>query len=165
MINHLLSIVDDLNEFVIGDAKKNGRRMSSVLTILCSLSSIIPNYAKMEGIHYDYISQLLSMLRLMPDIVKRECVDYDYLMQLIPGHFRKVARDSVYRFIIYLSHEKHFDLPKWLYSIPLAHFLYELSKPFECSNLNLDPKMIQFGDKIFGFKCEMSGKNYKYVML
>ena len=166
MVNHLLSITNDLYSYAVDNAQKNGRRMSSILTILCSLYAIIPKYAKMEKIPYSCISQLLSMLRLMPDVDKRECVDYDYLIQLIPGRFRKVARESLIGFILHLSHTKLFRVPQWLYSIPLGHFLYEASKPFE--GFNLDPKKIQFEDKYLGFKhikSETSDKNHKYVYM
>ena len=167
MVDYLLSITNRLYECGIDDAQKNGERMSSVLTILCSLYyAIIPKYVKMEEVPYNSMSRMLSMLHLMPDVAKRECMDYDYLIRSIPVQFRKFASESLIGFIVYLSHKKHFHEPKWLYSVPLGHFLYEASKPFEGFKFNLDPKKIQFGDKIFGFayiKNVTSGKNYKYV--
>lgn len=169
MIEHMLSIVSELHSYDIDNASFNGRRIASVLTIMCSLYALIPRYTLLESISYKSISQMLSMLRLMPDMHHKRCLDYEYLIQsdLIPEYYWVVVKETLYGFVSHLSHKKFFQAPEWLYSIPLGHFLAGISYPFK--EFNLDPERIEFGDRLFGFASirseTNSDKNSRYVVV
>lgn len=141
------------------NAIMNGNRILSAIVIMCCLNEMIPKCIKFDDITDHRISALLSMLCLMPDTQSRKCADWDYLTNLIPTSFRKTAYESVLAFINHLSHTKCFDLPEWLFAVPIVHFLKEDCVPFE--DMVLDPKKIPWIDKLIGLqgvRSEASGK-------
>lgn len=163
MINCLLEIIDELHCLTVANPFENGRRMSSVLTIICFLDTITPKYLKRDEIPLDNISQLLFMLRLMPDFhPRKKCIDFDYVLSSIPEKYRVKVHESVTGFAVHFIHKRLLNAPEWLYCLPLVHFLSGKSSPFQ--ELNCNPKDLQFVDMTFGFgniKNKTRNKNYK----
>ena len=166
MVDHLFVLINQLYHSSIVNARHNGRRMSSVMAIVCFLSKIIPDYLKkIDQIPHEYILQMLSMFRFMPDLQHETCVDFDYLRRSIPNHYTTIALTALIGFVIHASSKVLFWQPEWLYSVPLVHFLAGASKPFQ--KFNFDPKKIEFGDKVLLFgriKGQTSdAKHYRFV--
>ncbi len=149
MIDFLLSIVKQLDGKKIETPLENGRRMLSVVTIMCCISRMVSRYIKFCYLleEHSSMSLFLSMLRLWPDQERKRCIDWEYLDKNIPAEFRKESYDSVQTFINALSnHADPLSKPEWLYAIPVMHFLKGVSKPFQ--GFEFDPKKVPFGDKL-----------------
>ena len=150
MKNFLLDIVEQLYDRNIqGSAMVNGRRMLSAVIIACCLHEMIPGCIRLSDIHHQHLRLLLSLFYLMPNVQDQKCDDWDYLIALIPTSFRKAASESVLALTVHLSHVKYFDLPDWLFAIPVIHFL-RVCNPFHKFELN--PRRIPWGDKLIGLQ-------------
>ncbi len=149
MIDFLLSIVKQLVGKKIETPLENGKRMLSVITIMCCIWRMVSGNIKFKYLlkHYS-MSLFLNMLRLSPDEEHKRCIDWEYLDKNIPAEFRKESYDSVQMFINELSHVDLLSKPEWLYAIPVMHFLKGVSKPFQ--EFEFDPKEVPFGDKLIG---------------
>ncbi len=159
MIDFLLSIVKQLYGKKIEAPLENGRRMLSVVTIMCCISRMVSRYIKFSYLldHYS-MSLFLSMLRLCPDQERKRCIDWEYLDENIPAEFKKESYDSVQIFINELSSRADpLSKPEWLYAIPVMHFLKGVSKPFQ--EFEFDPKEVPFVDKLIGLGA-VRGKTY-----
>ena len=130
-----------------GNALNNGKRMLATITIICCLKQMT---IRLNEISDQHISLLLSMLRLMPDVHRKKCDDWDYVVALIPQSFKKTVYDSVFAFTKHLCNSKIFDLPQWLFAVPVVHFLKPAARPFQ--ELELDPSNIPWGDKLIGLQ-------------
>lgn len=146
----LLSIVQELYSMKIEEPVRNGKRISSVITILCCLHSMIPKSIKMDYIHPDRLDEVFCMFWLYADVQSKRCSDWEIVNELIPGSFRKTAHESVLGFVIHSGHTKHFHRPEWLYAIPIVHFLGGAAKPFQAIEFN--PHEIPWGDKLIGLQ-------------
>ena len=147
MINFLISIGNQLVERKIETPLENGRKMLSVITIMCCISRMVSEIIKFNYLlDHHTMSLFLIMLRLWPDQVRKRCIDWEYLDKNIPDEFKKESYDSVRMFINELSHAQPLSKPEWLYAIPVMHFLNGVSKPFQ--RIEFDPKKVPFGDKL-----------------
>ncbi len=147
MINFLLSIGNQLVERKIETPLENGRKMLSVITIMCCISRMVSEIIKFNYLlDHHTMSLFLIMLRLWPDQERKRCIDWEYLDKNIPDEFKKESYDSVRMFINELSHAQPLSKPEWLYAIPVMHFLKGVSKPFQ--EFEFDPKKVPFGDKL-----------------
>ena len=149
-LGHLISIVKDLCQLAIKGALENGKRMSSVLVLLCCLHHMIPNCIKMDQLYRPTKSALLYMLRLMPDPMQRRCLDWEYLLTMIPPKFKKTVYEAVLRFTMDLGHTECLSQPHWLYSVPLVHLLRGTIQPFQ--ELCLDPSKIPWEDTVISLR-------------
>ena len=149
-LDHLISIVKDLYQLEIKGALENGKRMSSVLVILCCLHDMIPIYIKMDQIQPQTKSTLLYMLRLMPDPVQRKCLDWEYLMTMIPPTFKKTVYEAVLGFTADLAHTEYLSKPQWLYSVPLVHLLGGTIQPFQ--EMCLNPSKVPWVDELIDLR-------------
>ncbi len=138
MIDFLLSIVKKLDGRKIETLLENGRRMLSVITIMCCISRVVSNIKLLD---HKSMSLFLSMLRLWPDQERKRCIDWEYLDKNIPDEFKKTAHTSVQMFIDELSSDA--GCLVWLCAIPVMHFLKGVSKPFQ--EFEFDPKKVPFG--------------------
>lgn len=111
---------------------------------------MIPKCIDVTNIPPQHLCLLMSLLCLMPDVQHQECADWDYLIALIPDSFRKTAYEAVLALTVHLSHVKYFDLPDWLFAIPVIHFLRPVCKPFH--EVELNPKRIPWGDRLVGLQ-------------
>ena len=148
MIDFLLSIVNQLAGKKMETPLENGRRMLSVITIMCCISRMVAGSIKFSYLldHYS-VSLFLSMLRLWPDQEHQKCIDWEYLDKNIPAEFRKESYDSVHMFINELSSRADpLSMPEWLYAIPVMHFLKGVSRPFQ--EFEFDPREVPFGDTL-----------------
>lgn len=118
---------------------RNGKRMASAITIICCM------HKKHLKIDSNYKSALLSMLRLLPDIQSQKCIDWEYVSELMPTAFRTLACESIRAMILSLSNTRYFSQPEWLFAIPVVHFLYGASVPFQ--DRILSPCDIPWRDK------------------
>ena len=152
MKRFLLDIVEQLCcKKVEGNVMVNGKRMLSAIVIICCLHDMTPKCISMESIPPQHLCLLLSLLCLMPDVKHQKCEDWDYLIALIPKSFRKTAYESVLALTIHLSHIKYFDLPDWLFAVPVVHFLKpNACKPFH--EVEYNPRRIPWGDKLIGLQ-------------
>ncbi len=148
MIDFLFSIVIQLVGRKIETPLENGRRMLSVVTIMCCILRMVSGNIKLNLLLDPYsMSLFLSMLRLWPDQDHKRCIDWEYLDKNIPAEFRKESYDSVRRFITDLSScADPLSRQEWIVAIPVMHFLKGASKPFQ--EFEFDPKAVQFGDKL-----------------
>ena len=144
-MNYLFEIEEKLYGMNIQQsADANGRRMASVLTIICCLYKIA---TKVDVIPFEHAAALLSMLRLMPDALNEVCIDWDFVNELLPKTSRiEMAFAATHSIVVHLSHNKHFNKPEWLFALPVLHFLNESSEPFQTIEYN--PRAIPWGDKI-----------------
>ena len=160
MLRFLQLMINELFNSIVDNANDNGERMLSVLTIMFCFHEMIPKYARMDRIPADFISELLSMLCLKPDNDAEKCEDYEYLKKNnIP---RSKAYMVILDFVMHLIKVRCWKAPEWLYSIPLLHFLSNVSKPFQTFSLN--PQKIVFKSDIFKleeFKSETNSKNFR----
>lgn len=143
-----MSIAETLSRRHIKVEVDNGKRMSSVIAIMCCLHDMTPKFFIMEHFSFDEMCLLLSMLHLRPNVDRKLCLDWEYVTQMIPKDFREVARDSVQAFTMHLSHTAHLQRPEWLYSVPLLHLLHGSAKPFQ--EIERDPTNITWGDNLLG---------------
>ncbi len=141
MVFFLLSIVEKLYGQVIETPHDNGKRMLSVITIMCCISRI---YSKDIIINRSFISMLLYMLCLWPEQDYKRCSDWEYLDKNVPPKFKKESYASVQMFITALSQSELLFKPEWLYAIPVMHFFKGSSEPFQ--EFQFDPKKVLFGD-------------------
>ena len=137
-----------LYQLEIKGALENGKRMSSVLVILCCLHNMIPKCIKRNQLYLLTKSTLLYMLRLMPDLVQKRCLDWEYLKTMIPPRFKKTVYEAVLGFTMDLGHTENLSQPHWLYSVPLIHLLGGTIQPFQ--ELCLDPSKVPWEDKVIG---------------
>ncbi len=149
MVDFLLSIVKQFGEKNIGTPLENGKRMLSVISIMCCISRMVTRNIRFDFLlDHSSMSLFLSMLRPWPDQEHKRCIDWEYLDKNIPAEFKKESYDSVQMFINELSHAQPLSKPEWLYAIPVMHFLKGVSKPFQ--EFEFDPKEVPFGDKLIG---------------
>ncbi len=158
MIDFLLSIGNQLDGKKIETPLENGRRMLSVITIMCCISRMVSRNIKFSYLlDHSSMSLFLSMLRLWPDQESKRCIDWEYLDKNIPAEFRKKSYHSVQMFINELSHAQPLSKPEWLYAIPVMHFLNAVSEPFQ--EFEFDPKEVPFVDKLIGLGA-VKGKTF-----
>ena len=140
-MEYLYSIVEDLfYADVNNNARNNGSRMASAVTVICCLHKLMPKGVKIDA---DHLSALLSMLRLMPDTQTRKCIDWEYLLNLIPASFKKVVCESIFELIDMQSSTKFLSQLDWLFAIPVFHLLQGVL-PFQ--DIELTPKAIKWQD-------------------
>lgn len=120
----------------------NGMNLVSVITIIRCFDEIIP---KLDNIPLNTVIQLVYMLRLVPEVQNKKCYDWAYLELYIEDSCRKVTSEAVLRFVLQLSHKKHLSQNEWLFAVPLVHFLYKISLPFE--ERELDPCKLRWKDE------------------
>ena len=159
MLQFLLDIVNQLYHMDVKDSIVfNGKRILSAIVIICCFHEMTPQHIKrLEDIPSDHISALLSLLCLKPDMQRQECNDWNYLITFIPSSFRKTVSDAILALIVHLSHTKYFELPEWLFAIPIVHFLRSISKPFQ--EIETEPNRIPWGDKLIGLQTVKSYVN------
>ncbi len=147
MINFLRSVVKIFYGQEIETPLENGRRMLSVITIMCCISRMVSRFYKLNQLlDHNSIRLFLTMLRLRPEQEHERCIDWEYLDKNIPDDFKKKSHDSVQMFIDESSSvAKPLLNTMWLYAIPVMHFLKGVSKPFQ--EFELNPKGVPFGDK------------------
>lgn len=152
MLKFLMDIAVQLIRMDIkGNVILNGRRMLSAIIVICCLHELTPKTIKhLSDIPSDLISALLSLLCLMPDLDRRKCADWNYLTTFIPDSLRKKVSDAILAFVVHLSHTKYFDLPDWLFAVPIVHFLRKITTPFQ--DLETNPKKISWGDRLIGLQ-------------
>ncbi len=151
MINFLLSIIMKLVEKKMETPLENGRRMLSVITIMCCIWRMVSGHIKFNDLLDHHTMHLvLSMLRLKPDQEQKRCIDWEYLDKNIPTEFKKESYASVQMFINELSHARPLSTPQWLYAIPVMHFLNGVSEPFQ--GFEFDPRKVPFEDKLIGLR-------------
>jgi hypothetical protein len=149
MINYLFGIIEALFKTdVKQNATANGKRMASALTIACCFHKVV--IEKKWSIPFEIVAALLSMLRLMPDAEIQRCIDWDVVNELLPATIRKAAYDATHSLIIYLSHNRHFLQPAWLFALPFLHFLKGTSQPFR--TIACRPQDIPWGDQVIGLR-------------
>ncbi len=148
MVSFLLPIVEKLASQEIVTPRDNGKRMLSVITIMCCISRMVTKYIKFNALlnHSSIISPFLYMLCLRPE--QEHCIDWEYLDKNIPPKFKEESYASVQMFINDFSHAELLSKPEWLYAIPVMHFLKGVSKPFQ--EFQFDPKNVPFGDTLIG---------------
>lgn len=149
MLDYLHSIIKYLAGKECFDISENGRRIASVLTIMCCFHGMISRRVKIDQIPLEAVSDMLLMLRLMPQLNKNKCNDLDHLSHLISNkNFMKVVCHSILDFIVHLSHSQYLKQPQWLYSVPLLHLLNGKVKPFQ--KIELNPSEIPWKDREIG---------------
>ncbi len=159
MIAFLLSILNQLVEKKTETPFENGKRMLSVITVMCCIRRILSKHFQFDNPleHYS-VSLFLSMLRLWPEQEQRRCTDWEYLDKNIPAEFKKESYNSVQMFINELSScADPLSKPEWLYAIPVMHFLKGVSEPFQ--EFEFDPKEVPFVDELIGLGA-VRGKTY-----
>jgi len=148
-VSYLLEIVEELHRTDInGSALFNGRRICSVVTIICCLHRlIISQELDKARVSFRSISQLMFMLRLMPELQHQRCIDWEHLQDsLLTQDCTSEVFDAIYYFVKHLSCEKLFDQYEWLFALPVLHFLKKYSKPFE--ELILKSHLIPWNSKL-----------------
>ncbi len=150
MVDFLLSIINKLVGRKMETPLENGRRMLSVITIMCCIWKMVSRVIKFSYLlNHHSVSLFLSMLRLWPEQEHNRCIDWEYLDENIPVEFKKELYDSVRTFINELSsHTDPVSKSEWLYAIPVMHFLKGVSTPFQ--EFEFDPREVPFGDKLIG---------------
>ncbi len=149
MIDFLVSIIKQLDERKIETPLENGKRMLSVITIMCCISKMVSNMQLNDLLEHYSMSLFLSMLRPWPDQEHKRCTDWEYLDKSIPAGFKKESYNSVQMFINELSScADPLSKPEWLYAIPVMHFLNGISEPFQ--QFEFDPKKVPLGDTLIG---------------
>ena len=144
----LLQVMKELRQVVHNPANQNGKRMASVLSIIFCFDHLIPRYISMSIFKNEDIADMLSMLTLSPNVEQRKCLDYDYVNTLVKPQMRKTLAEAILSFCIQLHHKTFLFQPKWLYAVPLLHFLQGVSQPF--GNFELDPQKMKWGDASLG---------------
>ncbi len=154
MIKFLLSTVKKLDEIKLETPLENGRRMLSVITIMCCIWKMVSSARDIKLsslLEHSSMSMFLRMLRLRPDQEQKRCIDWEYLDKNIPAEFKKGSYDSIRMFINELSScDDPLSKPEWLYAIPVMDFLNGVSKPFQ--EFEFDPKKVPFGDTLIGLR-------------
>ena len=154
----LLDIVEKLCLVgVNGNSAINGKRMLSAIITACCLHEMCPKFIKLSDVPPDHVSALLSLLRLMPDVQNQKCVDWEYARAYIPDTFVKAASSAVLALTVHLSHTEYFNLPDWMFAIPVIHFLRTDSVPFQ--EIEYDPKKIPWRDRLLGLEGVRSQTN------
>lgn len=146
----LLQVMRELKEVLHSPALENGKRMASVLSIMLCFDHLIPKHIKMSSFKNEDIADMLSMLTLCPDMEKKKCPDYDYICQVLETEAKTTLTERIILFCNQLHHNTYLNQPKWLYAVPLLHFLQGVSQPFK--SLELDPKKMIWGDTSLGLR-------------
>ena len=146
----LLSIIEEVQARPSDVPEENGRRIASVIAVICCFYQLIPHYIKMSDIKLDHIAVILSMLALKPVMQHKKCFDFDFVLDLIDPKSRKSVAEAIRGFCTHLAHSRTLKNPEWLYAVPLLHFLRQDSSPFQTAEMN--PERMQWGDKSLGLK-------------
>ena len=144
----LLSIIDELKTKPSEVPEENGRRIVSVIAVICCFHQLIPRHLRIEDVKLNYIATILLMLALKPVVEHKKCIDFDFVLDLIDPNSRKSVAEAISSFCTHLAHSRTLQNPEWLYAVPLLHFLRKDSSPFQIPEIN--PEKIQFGDKNLG---------------
>ena len=137
-----------LKQVPLDSALDNGKRISSVLSIIMCFHHLIPNHFKMSAFKGKDIADMLSMLILHPNVEKKKCLDYDHVSKTIKPEMKKTLTDAIVSFCNQLHHSTGLSQLQWLYAVPLLHFLQGVSQPF--GKPELDPQNIQWSDPYLG---------------
>ena len=148
MVGWLLSLVDELQVKSVNNAEENGRRMASVLAIVCCIYSLVPNPISWANIELNAVAAVLSMLHLQPNLKDRQHSDLDIVLNLLPEKSRKATSEALCGLCTHLSSRKDLQEPVWVRVIPLIHFLQKKSKPFD----SLNPDKIVWENLHLGLK-------------
>lgn len=135
MVDWILSVVDDLQMKPVDNAEENGKRMSSVLTIVSCIYYLIPQPIPLDSFESKVIATILSMLFLRPNLQERQHTDLDIVLSLLPDKSRKAASDALCGLCTHLSSHKDLREPDWVHVIPLVNFLLKKSVPFDAVKL------------------------------
>lgn len=133
MIEWILTLIDELQLKPADTAEENGKRVASVLVIISSIHSLIPQL-KFDNFEPSAIAALLSMLYLKPDLEKQQYTDLEIVLSILPENFRKPVSEALCGMCTHLSSSKDLREPDWVYAIPLIHFLQKKSIPFDTLN-------------------------------
>ncbi len=104
MVKFFLLIVKQLGEKIMETPLENGRRMLSVITIMCCIWKMVSRNIEFNHLlKHSSMSLFLNMLRLRPERDHKRCIDWEYLDKNIPTEFKQESYDSVQMFIKELS--------------------------------------------------------------
>ena len=109
----------------------NGKRMASVITIMCILYDMSINKnmnANLDSlVKPNVVSAMLSMLLLRPEIKSGnyKCEDLEMLLSFIPKFVQLKVTRALVEFAMYYFRMGNIDTnsPQWLYLLPLLHLL------------------------------------------
>ena len=121
-----MDIATNLRSIDVKSASVNGRRICSILAIICLLHKL--NSLQKCGIKSDEVSLLFSMLCLKPDVSKSpfSCADLKFLL----GYLRDSNMLVISAISYLLPHIGHLSGINWVYAILLIHVLGKV-EPFQ----------------------------------
>ena len=160
----LLSIIDELKTKPSDVPEENGRRIASVIAVICCFYQLIPHHLRIEDVKLNYIATILLMLALKPVVKHKKCIDFDFVLDLIDPNSRKSVAEAISGFCTHLAHSRTLHNPEWLYAVPLLHFLRKDSSPFQTAEMN--PEKMQWGDKNLNLttvRSQAHDKQFGYV--
>lgn len=137
MLNYLMEIVDILYKTEVNHNTSNGKRIVSVLALMCCFKALVYKPADLPA---EYIKAQLSMLRVLPQTQEEHCVEWNIIKESLPETMRSSALDAIR---MYIQRSNQSDSLVWLFALPITHFLRGMM-PFHPMEYN--PRKIQWGD-------------------
>ena len=131
-VDWLIGIIKELHS--MSPSVDNGKRIVSVISIICLLLKLISNnQIKMEDITFKDASMMLSMLVLKPDFSISEhpkCEEPGLLFAIISkAHLPRVV-SAIIEFTNYFKCRWGQYNYEWIYVLPLIHILDNKTTPF-----------------------------------
>lgn len=161
----LTKIIDQLYSKRVELPDENGRRMASVLSLICSLHFLqgVPSVFDINKFSTKSIESLLSMLLLNPYVDDQKCTDLDIVLTMVSRPLLRKVSDALIFICNHISFKKQLSSPQWLYAIPLVHVFVEKDLiPF--GDLEIELEKIRWSDGHFTLahiQCPNRQKNLK----
>lgn len=138
MKNWLMDIATEIHKRPTCQAEDHGKKIAiGTILIMCLLKLPI----HLVRLDYKELALLLSLVELKPDVQTRTCHDFHHFKSLMSTSTYDDAFSAVRTVCISLARAKHLSEAKWLYAIPILHFIGGMCKPFQ--NLVFDPERLE----------------------
>lgn len=140
-----MPIVEDLKIKPVSNAHENGRRLFSVVTLLCCVHKMM-NSEQHSSIPNTVLISLLEMFSIVPDLESKHCWDFELMKSSIADHVLDHTTKIVYAIASYLVQHGALNCGVWLRCLPLIHLLLKEIEPFE--EIELPPDKLIFDTKL-----------------
>ena len=127
-----MEIAQQLSEVEIKTPHENGRRMCSVLILLCLLWKV-PHFIKYFA-KCDDLSGMFSMLYMKPQQSTSKqwtLGELTVLKNFIPNRYYAELSDCLVDCINFVITKRHILDPQWLFVLPLVHIFKGMIEPVE----------------------------------
>lgn len=132
-IHWLFQVASHLKSINTTSHRESGRKMYSVLVILCLLKRMIPEHCRLEALPLEELCSVFDMLCLAPHRVGSQwkSENLDVLLSSIPETAYGELATCLETFTNLVIERCRLRRLQWLYVLPLIHIFQKKIKPFE----------------------------------